>query len=282
VGTEAVKLATALGNDGYETRIIAQLMVATDCASSGRLDQAERSFEQLIAEANSRGDWMHVAAALSNRALLWHGLKRVDRLFADLARTAQLGREIGEASIEFVAVYNLAESEYVLGRLAAARGHAQRGVELSKQLFGESNREVSVSELLLARIALYDDDTAAASQHARNIRDRTARGLLAGDREAELEPPQQVLLQMIELAAAGGPLWAWQTLVERTRTFELQPMEEVELLERAALAAAKLGATAEARVFYERALAVSDIKPNLMSERVVKNLAPLFSATTEG
>jgi eukaryotic-like serine/threonine-protein kinase len=281
VGSEAVKLAAALGNDGYETRIVAQLMVATDSASSGRLEQAERSFEQLIAEANSRGDLMHVAAGLSNRALLWHGLKKVDRLFADLARTAQLGREIGEASIEFVAVYNLAESEYVLCRLAAARGHAQRGVELSKQLFGESNREVSVSELLLARIALYDDDTTAASQHAQNIRDRTARGLAAGDREAELEPPQQVLLQMIELAAAGGPLWAWQTLVERVRTFELQPMEEVELLERAALAAAKLGATKEARSYYERALAVSETKPNLMSERVVKNLAPLFAVTTQ-
>jgi serine/threonine protein kinase/tetratricopeptide (TPR) repeat protein len=276
VGSEAIKLAEELGDEGYETRIIAQLMVATDCANSGRLEEAERSFDQLIAEAESRGDLWHVAAALGNRAVLWHGLKDLDRLFADLARTAQLGREIGEASIEFVAVYNLAESEYVLGRLASAREHAQRGLELSKQLFGDINREVSVSELLLARIALYEDDLAAARELARNIRERTARGLAAGETEAELEPPLQLLLEMIELAANEAPLVAWQALVARSRTLELQPMEEVELLERAAIRSAKLGALEDGRSLYEQAMEVSKLKPNLMSERVVRKLAPLF------
>jgi serine/threonine protein kinase/tetratricopeptide (TPR) repeat protein len=276
VGSEAVRLAEALGDEGYETRIIAQLMVATDCANSGRLEQAERSFEEVITEAASRGDLWHVAAAFGNRAVLWHGLKDVERLFADLARTVQLGREIGEASMEFVAVYNLAESEYVLGRLGPAREHARRGLELSKQLFGDINREVSVSELLLARIALYDDDLGVARELACNIRERTARGLAAGEREAELEPPLQLLLEMIELGADKAPLTAWQALVERSRTLELQPMEEVELLERAAIASASLGAVDGGRSLYEQAQEVSERKPNLMSERIARKLAPLF------
>jgi len=277
VGSEAVRLAEALGDEGYETRIIAQLMVATDLANSGHLEQAESSFEELIVEAASRGDLWHVAAAFGNRAVLWHGLKDLDRLFVDLARTAQLGREIGEASIEYVAVYNLAESEYVLGRLGPARERAQRGIELSKQLFGESNREVSVSELLLARISVYDDDRAAAGQHARNIRERTARALAAGERDAELEPPLQVLLEMIELVVRGASVEEWQTLVVRALTIEVQPMEEVELLERASLSAAELGAREIGRAFYEQALEVSKLKPNLMSERVARKLAPLFA-----
>ena len=178
--------------------------------------------------------------------------------------------------MEFVAVYNLAESEYVLGRLGPAREHARRGLELSKQLFGDTNREVSVSELLLARIALYDDDLVVARELARNIRERTARGLAAGEREAELEPPLQLLLEMIELGANQAPLAAWQALVARSRALELQPMEEVELLERAAIAATGLGALAYGRSLYELAQEVSQRKPNLMSERIARTLAPLL------
>jgi hypothetical protein len=277
VGSEAVRLAEALGDEGYETRIIAQLMVATDLANSGHLEQAEHSFEELIVEAASRGDLWHVAAAFGNRAVLWHGLKDLDRLFVDLARTAQLGREIGEASIEFVAVYNLAESEYVLGRLSSARERAQRGLELSKQLFGETNREVSVSELLLARIALYGDDRTAAAQHARNVRARTAHGLAAGEQDAELEPPLQLLLEMIELAVRDASPTEWEALVAKAKTLELQPMEEVELLERASLSAAAIGALDVGRAYYEQALELSKLKPNLMSERVARKLAPFFA-----
>jgi hypothetical protein len=277
VGSEAIRLAEPLGDEGYETRIIAQLMVATDLANSGHLEEAENSFEELIVEAASRGDLWHVAAAFGNRAVLWHGRKDLERLFVDLARTAQLGREIGEASIEFVAVYNLAESEYVLGRLSSARERAQRGLELSKQLFGESNREVSVSELLLARIALYGDDRAAAGRHARNIRERTAHGLAAGERDAELEPPLQVMLAMVELAQRDASVEDWQSLVARAKSIELQPMEEVELLERASLSAAACNALEVGRAFYEQALEVSKLKPNLASERVARKLAPLFA-----
>ncbi|MET0388122.1 MAG: hypothetical protein ABW321_19275, partial [Polyangiales bacterium] len=246
--------------------------------NSGRLEDAESGFEQVITEAESRGDLWHVAAALGNRAVLWHGRKNIERLFADLARTAQLGREIGEASIEFLAVGNIGESEYALGRLDRARARTERALELAKQLFGEGNQEVSVSELLLARIALYGGDLAAVQALLASIHERTARGVAAGDTEAELSPQNRLLLDMTELAAQAAPLEAWQTLVARLDAIELQPSEEVELLERAAISAARLHETHAARQLYERALAVSAHKPNLMSERIQRSVPPLLQS----
>jgi tetratricopeptide (TPR) repeat protein len=277
VGNEAVRLAAALEDEGYETRIVAQLMVAPCYAVAGKLKEAEHSFDQLIAEAESRGDLHHVSAALGNRALLWHARRDVNRLFADLERAAQLGRELGEAPLEYVGVYNLAESEYVLGRLLSAREHAQRMLQLSKQQFGEINREVSVSELLLARIALYDDNLCSARELAKNIRDRIERGRAVEDPEAELEPSPQLLLEMVELAASSAPLSAWQALLERSRGVELQSMERGELLERAALATAQLGEWQFGRDLYFEALDLFQHQPSLINERVMRKLDPIFA-----
>ena len=274
---EAVRLAEALGDEGYETRIIALLMLATDYAYSAKLEPAQRCFEQVISDAGSRGDIWHVAGAHCNRAALWHGLRDVERLRSDLSRTVQLSREIGEASLEFVAVYNLGESEYVMNRMTEARECARRAMELAKQLFGEGNREVSVSELLLARIHLYSDELAAAREHVNNIRERTARGLSAGERDAELEPSQLTLLQMIELGLTDADDAAWQTLLTRVRSLELQPMEEVEILERAALAALHNGHYETGRALYEQARTVCAQKPNLISERLESRLGPMFA-----
>jgi eukaryotic-like serine/threonine-protein kinase len=277
LGHEAVQLAEALGDDGYETRIIALLMLATDYAYSAKLEPAQRCFEQVISDAGSRGDIWHVAAAHANRAALWHGLRDVERLRADLSRTVQLSREIGEASFEWVAVYNLGESEYVMSRMPEARECARRAMELAQQLFGDGNREISVSELLLARIDLYSDDLAAAREHVHNIRERTARGLAAGERDAELEPSQLTLLQMVELGLSDASSAAWQELLVRVRSLELQPMEEVEILERAALAALHAGEYEQGRALYDQARAVSEQKPNLISERVDLRLGPMFA-----
>jgi eukaryotic-like serine/threonine-protein kinase len=277
LGHEAVKLAEALGDDGYETRIIALLMLATDYAYSAKLEPAQRCFEQVISDAGSRGDIWHVAAAHANRAALWHGLRDVERLRSDLSKTVQLSREIGEASLEFVAAYNLAESEYVMARMDAARECGRRAMELARQLFGEGNREVSVAELLLARTALYSDDMPAARAHVNNIRERTARQLAAGERDVELEPSQLTLLQMVELGLGDAGHEAWEALLARARSLELQPMEEVEILERAALAALHLGEYEQGRALYDQARAVSEQKPNLISERVDARLAPMFA-----
>ncbi|HET8937148.1 MAG TPA: protein kinase [Polyangiales bacterium] len=277
VGQEAVRLAEALGDEGYETRIIALLMLGTDFAYSGKLEPAQRCFEQVIREAGSRGDTWHVAAAHCNRAPLWHGLRDVERLRADLSRTVQLSREIGEASIEWVAVYNLGESEYVIARIDAARECARRALELAKQLFGDSNRETSVSELLLARIALYSDELAAAREHVNNIRERTARGLAAGERDAELEPGQLTMMQMVELGLGDAGDEAWQSLIEKMRSLEMQAAEEVEILERAALAALHAGEFERGRKLYDQARAICEQKPNLMSDRVESRLGPMLA-----
>lgn len=277
LGHEAVRLAETLGDEGYETRIIAELMLATVYAFTGKTELAQRWSEQVIGEATSRGDILHIASAYCNRAALWHCLRDVARLREDLSHTVQLSREIGEASLEWVAVYNLAESEYVLSRMSEARACAERALELATQLFGELHRDVTSCELLLARIDLYSEEHAGARAHVQNIRERIARGRAAGEREAELELNQLTLLQMVELSLSAAGAEAWQELLNRVRGLELQPMEEVELLERASLALREAGRFAEARALYEQAREVSAQKPNLISERVEARLAPLFA-----
>jgi eukaryotic-like serine/threonine-protein kinase len=277
-GNQAVQLAAALGDAGYETRIIAQLVVAPCYPVAGKLEEAERCFEQLIAEAESRGDLRHVAAALGNRAILWHSLNNVERLFADLARSAQLAREVGEAALEYVAIYNWAESDYALGQLPAARVHAQRMLELARHQFGETNREVSASELLLARIALYDGDLDDARRLAAGVIQRVERGRAEGDSEAELEPSARVLLQMVQLSVNAAPLTAWQELLTDIRSIELQPTEVLELLERAALSAAQLGEWQVGQALYKQARETQADKPSLIMDRIARRLGPLFDA----
>jgi hypothetical protein len=165
--------------------------------------------------------------------------------------------------------------------VADARECARRAMELAKQLFGDGNREVSVSELLLARIHLYSEEIAAAREHVNNIRERTARGLAAGERDAELEPGQLVLLQMVELGLGDAGDDAWQTLLTHMRSLELQPMEEVEILERASLAALHAANYEQGRALYEQARAVCAQKPNLISERLESRLGPLFTAAAD-
>jgi len=189
----------------------------------------------------------------------------------------QLSREIGEASLEWVAVYNLGESEYVMARVTEARECARRAMELAKQLFGEGNREISVSELLLARIDLYSEQLDSARTHVKSIRDRAARGQAAGERDAELEPAQAKLLQMVELGLSDANSEAWQALLSTMRGLEMQPMEEVEILERASLAMLHAGEYDQGRALFERAREVSAAKPNLISERVDSRLGPMFA-----
>ena len=63
VGSQAVQLAEALGDEGYETRVVALLMVATDSSHCGRLEQAEASLEQ------AERDWKRVSALFGQQSV---------------------------------------------------------------------------------------------------------------------------------------------------------------------------------------------------------------------
>jgi eukaryotic-like serine/threonine-protein kinase len=272
LGVEATARAERLGDEGYETRLIALMMVAPDCANLGRLEEAERYFESVIAEADKHGDLLHLGAATMNRALLWFARKDTERLFADLSRAMQISREIGEPRMEYCTLCNMAEVEYAIERLDDARQHTERALVLARQLWGES-LELGTRELLLARIALYGGELGDAGALAARVRARLADKQANAGSDVDLAPTDHALLEMVELRVRGAGPVDWASLAERCRLLSLQPHEELEILESRALAARARGAHDESRRLFESALVLSRARPNLLSERVARSAA---------
>jgi tetratricopeptide (TPR) repeat protein len=274
LGVEAATRAQRLGDEGYETRLIALMMVAPDCANLGRLDEAERYFETVVAEAERRADLLHLGAATMNRALLWFARKDTQQLFCDLTRAVQISREIGEPRMEYCTLCNMAEVEYAIEELEQASEHTERALVLARQLWGESV-ELGTRELLLARIALYRAELPAAGVLAARVRARMTDREAHEANDVDLSPTDRILLEMVELRVQGASDSAWEELAERSRGVALQPLEELELLESRALAARQAGALEQSSRLFAQALALSSTKPNLLSERVARRAAEL-------
>src|SRR5262249_1494991 len=68
---EAVRHASPLGDDGYETGVIALLQLGYMLATLGRLDESEEAFATVIPLCESQGDLLHLGAAYGNRTMLW-------------------------------------------------------------------------------------------------------------------------------------------------------------------------------------------------------------------
>jgi tetratricopeptide (TPR) repeat protein len=269
LGARAAEQAAALGDLGYETRIIALTMMASDLANLGRLDEAESCFETVIAEATAHGDFLHLGGAHGNRALLWFARKLPERLFEDLGRSIQIAREMGYPLLEYLGACNVSEVRYAMGDLEQAERNTERSLELVRQLWGEASLEIGTRQLLLARVALYRADLAAAGRWVADIRGRLASETQRGS-DLQFSTSELVLLEMVELALRDYDAPAWDTFLARAAAVDLQPMEEVEVLECRALCALRHGQREEAVKHFEAALRVSAEKPNLLSERVAR------------
>jgi hypothetical protein len=91
--------------------------------------------------------------------------------------------------------------------------------------------------------------------------------------DVDLSPTDRVLLEMVELRVQGASDSVWQELTERSGGVALQPLEELELLESRALAAIESGDKERGQRLLQDALALSNKKPNLLSERVARRAA---------
>jgi tetratricopeptide (TPR) repeat protein len=276
LGTQAAHMAESLGDPGYETMVIALLMTTASYAILGQLDEAEQASDKVLRTAESRGDMQHLAGILNNRVFLWFARKDIDRLLAELTTAVKISREIGAPLMEYNAVQNMAEAEYVVEALDQATEHAQRALELTTQLWGEQSAEMSVRELLLGRVALYRGDHAETGRIANGIHARSAS--TAGAEGSELGPSDKMMLEVLELGIREATEEEWDELVERALALGLQPHEDVEILEASALASARAGRLDAAKIRLESALQLCAAKPNLISKRVERRYAAMFGA----
>lgn len=99
----------AVGAGDYEARVIGLLILAFQLAREGRLDEAERRFEEVIHATKSAGDYPHLLSAYVNRTVLWFARGDAASALRDLRVAAELARESGSPLLERLATSNAAE-----------------------------------------------------------------------------------------------------------------------------------------------------------------------------
>src|SRR5262249_9525169 len=125
--------ARPLGDDGYETLVIALLLMTLLPPSAGTQSETAATLEELIALCEERGDRLHLASALCNRRVLAIARHDVDQIVADGLRCLAISRELGLSELEYVIEYNLAEALYLADDLTQATPHLERALELERR-----------------------------------------------------------------------------------------------------------------------------------------------------
>jgi len=261
----AADSANLLGDAGYETRVVAQLLLAVILPNLGRISEAEEVLEDVIASCTRRGDRFHLGSAINNRRNLWVSRKDLSSALKDQERFMHLGRELGMVGWEYFAEHNLGELHYQAGDAAAAAPHIARAIELERQHPEVAPRPWAL--LLHARVLAWEGQYAQARERLGQVR-----AALAGQRQASaLSPSEEVLFAMVELTTRDADLEAWRQLRQRSAEVSME-QEPLEVLEMMGLAALRRGERSEAVRVLQEALKRAAGIPNLMEGRLSRAL----------
>jgi tetratricopeptide (TPR) repeat protein len=263
---QAVALSEALGDPGYESLIIALLLLGVVAVAQGDLALARSTLDRVIALCDERGDTLHLASAFANRRELWLRTKDATRAAADGLRCHQIGRELGHSEVEYVSAYNLAELYYHTGDLESAWPHLRRAVEIEP-----ANSTKPMSLLLQARLLAYDNRRTAARNVIETIRENQTQARTMGDMDALFLESEEVLFQMAELATRETMSSEWESL--RARAERVSQAEELtEVVEMMALVSMRRGRVAQGRSLLREALAICARAPHIIEKRIRQRL----------
>ena len=235
---DALPRARAL--DRYETATIAALLLGPALSDLGRLDEAERVFEQLIADCIAHDDRFHLAVTYGNRAWLWSAKGEIDRTADDLRHASQLARESGQANVERSVVHNLSEQMLWEGKLDEALQLARRGLSLQSRA---AEGGTGLDRLLLARVFAARGDIGGLNEML-----ATFSGEALGDNDLAGAKTLEVLHALASDASAD----VWEKALEGTEQVFVQLRLELWLL------AARHGRLSDTRTAIARELAVAD------------------------
>jgi hypothetical protein len=254
----------ALGDAGYETRLVALLLAGHVLPVLGRAAEAEAALAEAIALATARGDLLHLGAALNNRRNLSVARGDLARARDDLARALRIGRDLGMIGSEYVYRFNLGELEHQAGEAARAAPHVARAVEIERR--HPEAAPAPLARLLAARRAAHAGELAAARALLEEVEAAAAapRGALG--------PSDRVLADMVRLALAAAPEEAWRTLRARSRTDSVE-QEPIEVCEQHGLTALRAGRREEGIAALEDALRLAGEIPSLGARRLEAALA---------
>jgi len=261
----AADRALLLGDAGYETRVVAQLLLAVILPNLDRITEAEAVVEDIIAASTQRGDRLHLGGAINNRRNLWMARKDLTNALKDQERFMHLGRELGMVGWEYFAEHNLGELHYQSGDTAAAAPHITRAIELERQHPEVASRPWAL--LLHARVLAWEGQYAQARERLGQVREALAQRHHA----VGLSSSEEVLFDMVELTTREAGPEAWRQLLERSAKVSME-QEPLEVLEMVGLAALRRGDRKEAVRMLEEALQRAASIPNVMEGRLHRTL----------
>ena len=263
----AASKAELLGDDGYETLVVALLMLGFILPTLGRMKAAEAALDRAIALCEAHGDKLHLGPCWSNRAMLRATAGDKAGMLADFNRLPALARELGQSVVEQIGQFNLGEFLFLMDDPVAAEPHVQRAIALETQRMGGHGRPVIA--LLDARLRLHRGDEAGALAVVHRIREDQERA--PGRPESQISPAEDVLCAMIELATSDAEEPAWDELEARSARLSFG-QEHLEVLEARATAARRRGDAAAAHRQLEKAITAAARIPDVMGPRLARQL----------
>nr|QKW93844.1 serine/threonine protein kinase [Vitiosangium cumulatum] len=260
---EAIERARKLGDAGYESRVVAQLLLGVILPNIGRIDEAERLFEEVIAACTERGDRLHLGSAICNRRNLWVARNDLHGAMQDQELFMHLGRELGMVGWEYFAEHNMGELLYQAGQPEVAAPHIARAIELERRHPEMAHRPWAL--LLQARALAYTGQYERARERLVEIRQTLEQT------GAEFTPSEEVLFSAVALATRDATSEEWNALLARSNEYSVE-QEPLEVLELRGLAWLRRGERGEAVRILEEALRRAETIPNVMGGRLQRSL----------
>ena len=260
---EAARRARELGDAGYESLVVSQLLLGVILPNLGRIDEAEGIFEEVIAACTERGDRLHLGSAINNRRNLWVARNDFKGAMEDQERFMHLGREMGMVGWEYFAEHNMGELLYQVGDAEAADPHITRAIELEKRHPEMAPRPWAL--LLRARTLAYTGQQERARELLADIRQTLKQS------GSEFSPTEEVIFSAVELSTREASPEEWDALLARSSEISVE-QEPLEVLELRALAWLRRGERAAAVRILEEALRRADAIPNVMKGRLRRSL----------
>jgi eukaryotic-like serine/threonine-protein kinase len=263
----AAAKAEVLGDEGYETLVVALVMLGFILPMLGRLEAAGVALDRAIALCEAHGDKLHLGPCWSNRAMLRATAGDKAGMLADFGRLPALARELGQSVVEQIGHFNLGEFLLLMDDPDAAEPHVQRAIAMEEQRMGGHRRPVM--SLLDARLRLHRGDEAGARAIVQRIREDQQNA--GGRPESQMAPAEDVLCTMLELATSASDDAAWDELEARSARLSAG-QEQLEVLEARATTARRRGDIAAAHRQLEKAIAAAARIPNVMGARLARQL----------
>lgn len=96
----------------------------------GRLDDAQRMYEAVLADLERRGDRLHAGIALQNLGTIHQERAEIERARAHFRKALAIHREVGHVRFEGIALFDLAAADFERGAYRAARDGFSAALEL--------------------------------------------------------------------------------------------------------------------------------------------------------